>query len=145
MAGGGRVTAAVYGFARDWEPTSSRTKLLLLKCGVEGRDVARPDDGVHRVYATGPGSALCDLCPALLSDGTLTTRWHVDDPGHATLQLKAATHGGAMLTGPHGAISGHAVVTCESGKFNAMFYGMSDGSLYRCRTTINGQRFSGIM
>ena len=66
------------------------------------------------IYATGTGSALCDLCPALLLDGTLTI------PDTATLQLKAATHGGATLTGPHGAISGQAIVTCESGKFNAM-------------------------
>ena len=89
------------------------------------------------IYVTGTASALCDLCPALLLDGTLTI------PDTATLQLKAATHGGATLTGPHGAISGQAIVTCKSGKFNAMLYGMSDGSLYRCRATINGQRFSG--
>ncbi|HEY6431242.1 MAG TPA: hypothetical protein VIZ17_04615 [Acetobacteraceae bacterium] len=89
------------------------------------------------IYATGTGRALCDLCPALLLDGTLSI------PDTATLELKAATHGGATLTGPHGAISGQAIVTCESGKFNAMLYGMSDGSLYRCRATINGQRFSG--
>ena len=90
------------------------------------------------IYATGTGSALCDLCPAPLLDGTLTI------PDTATLQLKASTHGGdATLTGPLGAISGQAIVTCQSGEFNAMFYGMSDGSLYRCRATINGQRFSG--
>jgi hypothetical protein len=90
------------------------------------------------IYARGTGSALCDLCPAPLLDGTLTI------PDTATLQLKASTHGGdATLTGPHGAISGRASVTCQSGEFNAMLYGMSDGSLYRCRGTIDGQRFTG--
>lgn len=90
------------------------------------------------IYASGTGSARCDLCPAPLLDGTLTM------PDTATLQLKASTRGGdATLTGPLGAISGRASVTCESGEFNAMLYGMSDGSLYRCRGTIDGQKFTG--
>jgi hypothetical protein len=89
------------------------------------------------IYAGGTGSALCDLCPAPLLDGTLTT---LDT---ATLQLKASTHGDATLTGPLGTISGQASVTCQSGKFRAMFYGMSDRSLYRCRGTIDGQGFTG--
>ena len=90
------------------------------------------------IYASGTGSALCDLCPAPLLDGTLTI------PGRATLQLKASTHGGdATLTGPLGAISGRSSITCQSGEFNAMLYGMSDSSLYRCRGTIDGQRFTG--
>ena len=89
------------------------------------------------IYASGTGSALCDLCPAPLLDGTLTI------PHTATLQLKASTHGDATLTGPLGAISGRAAVTCQSGEFNAMLYGMSDGSLYRCRAIIDGQRFTG--
>ena len=85
----------------------------------------------------GQVSALCDLCPAPLLDGTLTI------PDTATLHLKASTHGDATLTGPLGAISGRASVTCQAGEFNAMLYGMSDGSLYRCRATIDGQRFTG--
>jgi hypothetical protein len=90
------------------------------------------------IYASGTGSALCDLCPAPLLDGTLTI------PGRATLQLKASTHGGdATLTGPIGAISGRSSVTCQSGEFNAMLYGMSDNSLYRCRGTIDGQKITG--
>ena len=90
------------------------------------------------IYASGTGSALCDLCPAPLLDGTLTI------PDTATLQLKASTHGGdATLTGPLGTISGRASVTCQSGEFSAMLYGMSDGSLYRCHGTIDGQRFTG--
>jgi hypothetical protein len=89
------------------------------------------------IYASGTGSALCDLCPAPLLDGALTI------PNAATLQLKASTHGDATLTGPLGAISGRASVTCQSGEFNAMLYGMSDGSLYRCLGTIDGQRFTG--
>ena len=90
------------------------------------------------IYAGGTGSALCDLCPAPLLAGTLTI------PGKATLQLKASTHGGDVtLTGPLGAISGRSSVTCQSGEFNAMLYGMSDSSLYRCRGTINGQGFAG--
>jgi hypothetical protein len=89
------------------------------------------------IYASGTGSALCDLCPAPLLDGTLTI------PNTATLQLKASTQADATLTGPHGAISGRASVTCQAGEFNAMLYGMSDGSLYRCRGTIDGQRFTG--
>ena len=64
------------------------------------------------IYASGTGSALCDLCPAPLLDGTLTI------PDTATLQLKASTQGGdATLTGPLGTISGRASVTCESGEF----------------------------
>jgi hypothetical protein len=90
------------------------------------------------IYAGGTGSALCDLCPAPLLGGTLTI------PDTATLQLKASTHGGdATLTGPLGTISGEASVTCQSGKFRAMLYGMSDGSLYRCLGTIDGQTFTG--
>ena len=90
------------------------------------------------IYASGTGSALCDLCPAPLLDGTLTI------PGTARLQLKASTHGGdATLTGPLGVISGRSSITCQSGEFNATLYGMSDGSLYRCRGTIDGQRFAG--
>jgi hypothetical protein len=86
------------------------------------------------IYASGTGSALCDLCPAPLLDGTLTI------PDTATLQLKASTHGGdATLPVPHGAISGRASVTCQSGEFNATLYAMSDGSIYRCRGTIDGQ------
>ena len=98
--------------------------------------ITRPVALVALIYATGTGSALCDLCPAPLLDGTLTI------PGTATLQLKASTNGDATLTAL-GAISGRATVTCQSAKFNAMLYGMSDGSLYRCRATINGQRFTG--
>ena len=89
------------------------------------------------IFAGGTGSALGDLCPAPLLDGTLTI------PNTAALQLKASTHGDATLTGPHGAISGLANVTCQSGEFNAMLYGMSDGSLYRCRGIINGQNLTG--
>lgn len=89
------------------------------------------------IYVSGTSRALCDLCPAPLLDGTLTI------PDTATLQLKASTHGDATLTGPLGAISGRASITCQSGEFNAMLYGMSDGSLYRCRATIDGQRFAG--
>jgi hypothetical protein len=89
------------------------------------------------IYASETGRALCDLCPAPLVDGTLTI------PGITTLQLKASTHGDAVLTGPLGAISGQASITCQSGEFNAALYGMSDGSLYRCRATIDGQRFTG--
>ena len=90
------------------------------------------------IYAGETGSALSDLCPGPLLDGTLTI------PGTATLQLKASTDGGgATLTGPLGAISGEASVTCQSGEFNAMLYSMSDGSLYRCRGTIDAQRFAG--
>ena len=90
------------------------------------------------IYAGGTGNALCDLCPAPLLDGTLTI------PGTATLQLKATTQGGdATLTGPLGAISGQASVTCQSGEFRAMLYGMSDGAIYRCLGTIDGQRFTG--
>lgn len=89
------------------------------------------------IFASGTGSALGDLCPAPLLDGTLTI------PNAATLQLEASTHGHATLTGPHGAISGRASVTCQSGEFNAVLYGTSDGSLYRCRGTIDGQRFTG--
>ena len=73
------------------------------------------------IYASGIGSALCDLCPAPLLDGTLTI------PNTATLQLKASTQDGdATLTGPLGAISGQFSITCQSGEFRAMFYGMSD-------------------
>ena len=90
------------------------------------------------IYASGTDSGLCDLCPGPLLDGALTI------PGTATLQLKASAQGGdATLTGPRGAISGRASVTCESGEFRAILYGMSDGSLYRCLGTIDGQRFSG--
>jgi hypothetical protein len=90
------------------------------------------------IYASGTSSALCDLCPGPLLDGTLTI------PDTATLQLKASTHGGdATLTGPLGVISGRASVTCQSGEFNAMLYGMSDGPLYRCRGIIDGQGFTG--
>src|SRR5690242_4496221 len=90
------------------------------------------------IYASATNSALCDLCPAPLLDGALTI------PDTATLQLKASTQDGdAVLTGPHGAISGRASVTCESGEFRAILYGMSDGSLYRCLGTIEGQRFTG--
>ncbi len=90
------------------------------------------------IYAGGTGYALCDLCPAPLMDGTLTI------PDTATLKLKASTHGGdATLTGPLGTISGRASVTCQSGDFRAMLYGMSDGSLYRCLGTIDGRRFTG--
>lgn len=90
------------------------------------------------IYASGTSSALCDLCPGPLLDGTLTI------PDTTTLQLKASTHdGAATLTGPLGAISGRASVTCQSGEFNAMLYGMSDGSLYRCRGIIDGQGFTG--
>jgi len=90
------------------------------------------------IYACGTNSALCDLCPGLLLDGALTI------PDTATLQLKASTQGGDVtLTGPHGAISGRASVTCESGEFRAILYGMSDGSLYRCLGTIDGQKFTG--
>ena len=90
------------------------------------------------IYASGTASALCDLCPAPLLDGTLTI------PNKATLQLKASTQGGdATLTGPLGAISGRFSITCQSGEFNAMFYGMSDSSLYRCLGTIDGRRFTG--
>jgi hypothetical protein len=89
-------------------------------------------------YAGETGSALGDLCPSPFLDGTLTI------PGTATLQLQASTDGGgATLTGPLGAISGQASVTCQSGEFNAMLYSMSDGSLYRCRGTIDAQRFTG--
>jgi hypothetical protein len=71
-------------------------------------------------------------------DGTLTI------PNTATLQLKASTHGGDVtLTGPLGTISGQASVTCQSGEFSATLYDMSDGSLYCCRGTIDGQRFTG--
>ena len=59
------------------------------------------------IYASGTGSALCDLCPAPLLDGTLTI------PNTGTLQLKASTQADATLTGPHGAISGRASVTCR--------------------------------
>jgi hypothetical protein len=90
------------------------------------------------IYVSGTGSALCDLCPAPLLDGTLTI------PHTAALQLKASTQGGdATLTGPLGAISGRVSVTCQAGEFRAMLYGMSDGSLYRCLGTIDGQRFTG--
>ena len=75
--------------------------------------------------------------PPRYLDGTLTIS------GTATLQLKASTNGDATLTRPLGAISGRATVTCQAGEFNAMLYGMSDGSLYRCRATINGQGFTG--
>jgi hypothetical protein len=86
------------------------------------------------IYASGTVSALCDLCPAPLLEGELTI------PDKATLQLKG---GEATLTGPLGTISGQGSVTCESGKFRAILYGMSDGSLYRCLGTIDGQRFTG--
>jgi hypothetical protein len=90
------------------------------------------------IYASGTSSALCDLCPGPFLDGTLTI------PDTAVLQLKASTHDGdARLTGPLGVISGRASVTCQSGKFNAMLYGMSDGSLYRCRGIIDEQEFTG--
>jgi hypothetical protein len=89
------------------------------------------------IYASGTGGALCDLCPAPLLDGKLTI------PDTATLQLEASADGDATLTTPLGAISGRASVTCESGEFRAILYGMSDGSLYRCLGTIDGQRFSG--
>jgi hypothetical protein len=90
------------------------------------------------IYASETGSALSDLCPGPSLDGTLTI------PNTATLQLKASTDGGdATLTGPLGAISGRASVTCQSGEFHAMLYGMSDGSLYRCRGTMDGQSFTG--
>ena len=90
------------------------------------------------IYVSGTSSALCDLCPAPLLDGTLTI------PHTATLQLKGSTQSGdATLTRPLGAISGRVSVTCQSGEFRAMLYGMSDGSLYRCLGTIDGQRFSG--
>ena len=89
------------------------------------------------IYASKTGSARCDLCPAPLLDGTLTI------PGTATLQLKASTHGDATLTGPLDTISGQASITCQSGEFNAVLYGMSDGSLYRCRANIDAQRFTG--
>ena len=70
--------------------------------------------------------------------------WHADDPGHSHAAAQSLDAGGdATLTGPLGAISGRASVTCQSGEFNAMLYGMSDGSLYRCRGTIDGQRFTG--
>jgi hypothetical protein len=71
------------------------------------------------IYVSGTGSALCDLCPAPLLDGTLTI------PHTAALQLKASTQGGdATLTGPLGAISGRVSVTCQAGEFRAMLYGM---------------------
>ncbi len=90
------------------------------------------------IYAGGIGSALGDLCPAPLLEGALTI------PGEATLQLKASTQDGvATLTRPLGAISGRVSVTCEAGEFRAIFYGMSDGSLYRCLGTIDGQKFAG--
>jgi len=90
------------------------------------------------IYAGVTGGARSDLCPGQSLDGTLTI------PGTATLQLKASTDGGgATLTGPLGPISGQASVTCQSGQFNAMLYSMSDGSLYRCRGTIDAQRFTG--
>ena len=90
------------------------------------------------IYASGTDRALCDLCPGPFLEGVLTI------PDKTTLQLKAPIPGGgATLTGPLGTISGQGSVTCESGKFRAMLYGMSDGSLYRCLGTIDGQRFTG--
>jgi len=90
------------------------------------------------IYAGGTDSALCDLCPGPLMDGALTI------PHTAPLQFKANTQGGdATLTSSTGTISGQASVTCESGEFRAILYGMSDGSLYRCLGTIDGQRFTG--
>ena len=94
--------------------------------------------GALLIYADGTKRALCDLCPAPLLEGALTI------PDAATLHLKASTQGGdATLTGTHGAISGRVSVTCESGEFRAILYGMSDGSLYRCLGTIDGQKFTG--
>ena len=90
------------------------------------------------IYAGGIGSALGDLCPAPLLEGALTI------PGKATLQIKASTQDGdATLTDPLGAISGRVSVTCEAGEFRAIFYGTSDGSLYRCLGTVDGRKFAG--
>ena len=89
------------------------------------------------IYVSATGRARGDLCPTPLLEGTLTL------PDAAPLQLKASTHGVATLTGPHGPIAGQASVTCQSAEFNAMLYGMSDGSLYRCRAAIDGQSFTG--
>ena len=71
------------------------------------------------IYASGTGSALCDLCPAPLLDGTLTI------PGRATLQLKASTHGGdATLTGPHrrNLRSSHRYVSVRRVQRHALWY-----------------------
>jgi hypothetical protein len=90
------------------------------------------------VYAGGTSRALCDLCPAPFLDGTMAL------PDASPLHLKASTRDGvATLTGPDGAVSGQSSVVCQSGEFNAMLYGMSDGSLYRCRGSIDGQSFTG--
>jgi hypothetical protein len=90
------------------------------------------------IYAGGIGSALCDLCPAPLLEGSLTI------PDKATLHLNASTQDSdAMLTGPLGAISGRVSVTCEAGEFRIILYGLSDGSLYRCLGTTAGQTFTG--
>lgn len=90
------------------------------------------------IFAGGTDSVLADLCPAPLLDGALTI------PGKATLHLKASMQdGGVTLTSPREAISGRVSVTCETGEFRAIFYGMSDGSLYRCLGTIDGQKFAG--
>ena len=90
------------------------------------------------IYAGGTDSALCDLCPAPLLEGALKI------PDTATLRLKASTQDGdATLAGPRGVISGRASVTCASGEFRAILYGMSDGSLYRCLGNIDGQRITG--
>jgi hypothetical protein len=90
------------------------------------------------IYAGGTGRALCDLCPAPFMNGTMAL------PGGLPLHLKASTRDGvATLTGPNGTVSGQSNVICQSGQFNAMFYSMSDGSLYRCHGSIDEQSFTG--
>jgi hypothetical protein len=90
------------------------------------------------IYAGGTARALCDLCPAPFLNGTMAR------PGASPLQLKASTRDGVVtLTGPNGVVSGQSNVLCQSGEFNAMLYSMSDGSLYRCHGSIDGQNFTG--
>ena len=90
------------------------------------------------IYAGETATAFCDLCPAPFLNGTMAF------PGASALHLKASTRDGvATLTGPDGAVSGQSNVTCQSGQFNAMLYSMSDGSLYRCHGSIDGQSFTG--
>lgn len=89
------------------------------------------------IYVSGIGVARSDLCPAPFLNGTLTV------PDAPPLRLETSTHGAVTLTGPLGAVSGQASVTCQSGVFNGMLYGMSDGSLYRCRGHIDGSKFTG--
>jgi hypothetical protein len=128
-----------FGMSREWSMLPVASMLRPSSARLMDTEIARTIAFVALlIYAGGTGSALCDLCPAPLLAGTLAI------PGKATLQLKASTHGGDVtLTGPLGAISGRSSVTCQSGEFNAMLYGMSDSSLYRCRGTINGQGFAG--